>query len=156
MKNHFLRILALVVMFWLFAISLSAGNPVAVRGDESLEPAVKTDSSLTDKEWGIKPLSLRQSAGGYMLDFRYRIIDPERASILLDRKIKPYLIDQATGTKLFIPNMPKVGSLKHTVVNPDVNKTYFMLFGNSRGLVKSGSKVTIVIGDFKQEDLVVE
>jgi len=147
----------LIVTFWLVTIFLSAANPVAaVSGEESLQSVAKTDPSVTEKQWGIRILSLRQSAAGYMLDFRYQVTDPEKASTVLDRKIKPYLIDQATGTKLYVPSMPKVGSLKNRVVNPDVEKTYFILFGNSRGLVKSGSKVTIVIGDFREENLVVE
>ena len=33
-----------------------------------------------EKQWGVKFESLRVSANGYLLDFRYRIIDPEKAS----------------------------------------------------------------------------
>ncbi len=32
----------------------------------------------------------------------------------------------------------------------------FILFGNSRGIVRSGRLVTLILGDLKQEKLVVE
>jgi hypothetical protein len=121
------------------------------------EKPVSQETILTPEEkWGLRILRVRLTAGGHMLDLRYQVTDPEKASPLLDRKIKPYLIDQNTGERLSVPNMPKVGSLKQRVDQADTEKTYFILFGNSRGIVRQGSLVTLILGDFKQEDLVVE
>jgi len=66
------------------------------------------------------------------------------------------MIEQATGTKLVIPNTPKLGPLRQSAMRLEKGKVYFMLFANSGRLVKSGSQVTIVIGDFKVRDLTVE
>jgi hypothetical protein len=41
-------------------------------------------------------------------------------------------------------------------VKPVANRDYIILFGNPGNLVKQGSRVTVVIGDLKVEDLVVE
>ena len=90
-----------------------------------------------------------------MLDFRYRVIDPEKASLLLRRDVKPYLIDQATGSKFSVPRT-KLGPMRQTAVKPAANRNYIILFGNPGGTVKPGSKVTFVLGDLKIEDLVVE
>jgi hypothetical protein len=85
------------------------------------------------------------------------VIDPEKASLLFKSKEKsPILVDQATGAILRIPSMAKMGSLRTSMKNPVEGKTYFMLFANPGGLVKKGGKVTLLVGDLKTENLVVE
>jgi len=122
---------------------------------EDEEFARQEEPSLEEK-WGVRVLSIRQTAGGYMLDFRYRVVDPEKALRLVSRKDKPYLIDQATGSKFMVPSPPKIGPLRQTSVKPLANRNYFILFANPGKYVKPGNKVTIVIGDFRVENLVVE
>jgi hypothetical protein len=108
------------------------------------------------QKWGIKVTSLHLSANGYMVDFRYKVLDPEKAATLGDPKAKPSLVDQATGAKLIVPNSPKVGPLRQSALNLTAGKVYFALFSNPGKLVKKGNKVTVAIGDFKAENLVVE
>lgn len=40
----------------------------------------------------------------------YRVLDANKAKALNDKKAQPFLVDEATGAKLFIPEMEKVGS----------------------------------------------
>jgi hypothetical protein len=63
--------------------------------------------SLYKSKWGVKVEGIRLSAADYMLDFRYRVIDPEKAKPLLSRQVKPYLVDQESGAKLIVPAPPK-------------------------------------------------
>lgn len=112
--------------------------------------------SNVEKDWGVQISGIRLSAADYMLDFRYRIIDPDKASPILNRQVKAYLIDEQSGAKLIVPTPPKVGSLRQKSYEPTVGKIYFVMFSNPGRLVKRGSKVTVVIGDFKAENLVVE
>jgi hypothetical protein len=109
----------------------------------------------TEKKWGITILGIRLTANGYLLDFRYRVNDPDKASPLFSRQLKPFLVDQATGAKFFVPNPPKVGSLRATR-KPEANRNYFILFANPAGYVKKGNKVKVIVGDFKAEDLIVK
>jgi hypothetical protein len=119
------------------------------------EPAQLKDQAMQIEEtWGVKILGIRQTGHSYLLDFRFHVIDPEKAKPLIDRGAKPYAIDEASGLKLAVPDMPKVGSLRAKGNEPD--RDYFILFSNPNGLVKKGSKVTVVSGDFKVENLVVE
>ena len=60
-----------------------------------------------EEQWGVKIESLRTSAAGNLLDFRFRIIDPEKASYLVDRRNKAYMIDQASGKVLSVPRPPR-------------------------------------------------
>ena len=117
----------------------------------------KTHSSpdLMAEQWGVKVLRISLSAEGYMLDFRYRVLDAEKAAPLFERKNKAYLVDQASGAKFQVPESPKVGALR-TTRPPERDKNYFVIFANPGRYVKKGNTVTVVIGDIKIENLVVE
>ncbi len=108
-----------------------------------------------EERWGIEIVGVRLTAAGSLVDFRYRVSDSEKVSVFFDRNVKPYLIDQASGEIFYVPNMPRVGSLR-AKGKPEAGRVYFILFGNSRRLVKKGSKITVVVGDAQLEDLVVE
>ena len=105
--------------------------------------------------WGIEALSIRQSAGGSMLDFRYRVLDKDKAAPLFSRKVNPYLMDQKSGAVFGVPSSPKVGALRQTRP-PQARKNYFIIFANPGGRFVKGDAVTIVIGELKIKDLIVE
>ncbi len=105
--------------------------------------------------WGIEALSIRQSAGGSMLDFRYRVLDKDKAAPLFSRKVNPYLMDQKSGAVFGVPSSPKVGALRQTRP-PEVKRNYFIIFANPGRFVKKSNAVTIVIGELKIKDLIVE
>jgi len=115
----------------------------------------ETTETLADK-WGIEVSSLRSSAQGYMIDFRYKVIDPAKAAALNNPKTKPILIDEATGTKLGVPSTPKAGPLRQTSDQLETGRVYWMLFGNPGKIVERGNKITIQIGDFQVEHLEVQ
>jgi len=119
---------------------------------------VKDHSNLSEIEemLGIKIVSLRLTSANYMLDFRYRIIDAEKAAPFLERKLKPHVIIERSGRKLVIPVSSKLGPLRTSPKFVKLNKNYFVFFANPGGDVKSGEKVTVVFGDAKLEHLVVQ
>ncbi|HBI15365.1 MAG TPA: hypothetical protein DDY20_07610 [Desulfobulbaceae bacterium] len=121
--------------------------------------AVDSDTKRTETEraeqWGIEITSLHMSAGGHMVDLRYRVLDAEKAEPLFAPDNKPYLIDEASQKVLSVPQTAKVGPLR-TSGDVKENRIYWMFFGNIPGLVKSGSRVTVVIGDFRAEHLIVQ
>ena len=114
------------------------------------------DMKRLEKRWGIEVASVRLSANGKMVDFRYKVTDPDKATELGDREAKPLLIDQASGSTLLVPKTPKIGPLRQTAQKPEPGKVYFMLFANPGNVVKAGSKVAVAIGDFRAENLTVE
>jgi hypothetical protein len=107
------------------------------------------------RNWGVDIIGVKPVSSGFMLAFRYRIVDPEKAKVLHDRHSKAYLRDLATGTVLSVPAMENVGELRPGTA-PAADRTYFMIFGNPGRLVKSGSRVTVVAGNLHVDDLVVE
>jgi hypothetical protein len=109
-----------------------------------------------EAKWGIKLIGIHLSAAGYMLDFRYQIIDPQKAKYLTNHQHEAYLLDPATGAKFIVPSPPKIGSLRQSSSKPKAQQIYFMLFANPSRFIKSGNSVTVVIGDFKAENLIVK
>lgn len=108
------------------------------------------------ERWGVEVLGLRRVAAGYMLDFRYRVVDPEKAARLFERGVRPYVVDPSTGARFLVPRPPKVGSLCQLPATPASNRTYFILFANPGRTLELGSRVTVVIGDFQAAGVAVE
>jgi hypothetical protein len=113
------------------------------------------DSLYYKRNWGVEVIGVKPVSSGYMLAFRYRVIDPDKAKVLNDRHSKAYLRDDATGTVLAVPAMENIGELR-TGAAPQADRTYFMIFGNPGKLVKSGSRVTVVAGNLHVDGLIVD
>ena len=137
-------------------LAFEAGQDALASQPEQPAADLSPPPSNLEEQWGIQVVSLRQTAHGHLLDFRYRVLDSQKAATLLRRQDKPYLIDEASGNKLPVPNMPKIGALRQSALTPEAGKVYFVMFKNPNGFIKSGSKVTVVIGHFKAEHLVVD
>jgi hypothetical protein len=110
---------------------------------------------LYQRNWGVDIVGVKRVASGYMLDFRYRVLDPKKAVAFGNKKVRPYLIDEETGNRLSVPSMENIGEVRQ-VAEPEVNRTYFMLFGNPGKLVQSGGRVTIVVGEIRVTGLTVD
>jgi hypothetical protein len=142
---------------------------IAKSGAEDVTPA-RTESpvappaaahaengSPAGAEFGIAVQGLRLTGGGYFLDFRYRVTDPAKAQSWMDEHSKAYLIDQATGTRFYVPSPPKIGSLRQKARGaPRGDRTYAALFANPGRFVKPGAKVTVAVGSLQLENLIVE
>jgi len=122
------------------------------KGPVGIEKKVPVDM---EEKWGVKIVGMRLTAAGNMIDFRYKVIDPKKAAPILDRKNQPQLIDQTSNRMVNVKNMPKIGRLRQNTKTPVEGRVYFMLFPNP-GFIKAQSKVTIVVGDFRAEDITVE
>lgn len=123
---------------------------------ERMMPAAEPAEHGVEAQLGIRMEGLRLSAAGYILDFRYRVLDPARAAPLLDRKIRPYLLDEASGAQLGVPDTAKLGQLRTKGRNKVVtNQDYYILFANPGRFVQAGNRMTLVMGDLRIENLVV-
>lgn len=109
---------------------------------------------IADK-WGIRLLSLGLTAENYMIDFRFRVLDGEKARPFFDSRIHPYLLVERSKIKLPVPMAEQVGAFRTTNrgKNIQANRNYFMVFGNPDRHVKVGDKVTLVVGGFKLEHI---
>ncbi len=112
--------------------------------------------SATEKQSGIRLSGIKLSAAAYMPDSRCRIVDAEKGAPLADRKARPYVVDQKTGSRVLLPSPPTVGVLRQASTTPIEQRTHFALFANPERQIGAGDKVTVVIGNLRAEDLIVE
>jgi hypothetical protein len=123
------------------------------RAQASPAPVPAPPSPIGDR-WGIQADSVRLSGHGHIVIFRYRVIDPIKALTVINPQTKPRIIDQESGRQLSVPNLRMIGSFRTTPRKLIPGRTYFVAFSND-GAVRNGSKVTVVLGDLKIENLVV-
>jgi len=142
----------LLAVLFVPAVVQAADWPMPGLAPMDLPPA---QAQLLADQYGIEVMSLRLSSAGYMADFRYRILDPAKAAPLMDKSVKPYLLDPASGAKFTVPTYAKVGALRAVTAAPLANRTYFILFSNAGRYLEPGSTVTVVIGDIKLENIKV-
>ena len=90
---------------------------------------------------------MRLASRGYMLEFRYRILDANKAQPLFTRGTRPMLRDEVSGFESVVPNPPTTGALRSTN-DAKAGRTYFMFFANPSRFIKVGNTVTVTIGEF--------
>jgi hypothetical protein len=146
-------------LFFLLALSflLWPVSPFCGETDPAAAAPQKKYQALED-QWGVRPASIRLTAKDYFVDFRYLITDPEKSKTVLARSKENqdiYLLAQKTGKKFPVP-VTKVGPLRSNTVSPKKGRQYTILFSNLGKAIKKGDKVSVIIGKFKVQNLVVE
>ena len=148
-------LLALVLVGPSCASAAPADEPAVETAAAAAELVEETEAMDLAAKWGVDVASIRMTANDHMIDYRYRVLDADKAADLFKRQIKPYLIHQESGMVLAVPETAKLGPLRNSNM-PQEGRIYWMFFGNTGHLVKAGDMVTVVIGEFRVEDLVVE
>lgn len=131
----------------------------SLEGRAAESAALAKDLTQLEKEWGIKLYGIRWTAAGYMLEMKFRVLEPDKAFPLLKRDIKRYVVVDKSGAVLEVPFTQKLGSLKSSVRTSNMVKkdyNYIALFANPGKHVNTGDKVTLVIGNFMAENLIVQ
>ncbi len=105
--------------------------------------------------WGVDSLSLKSVESGEMIRFSYRVLDAGKAAPLNDKKSDPALIDPRAGASLVVPSLEQVGQLRQSAA-PEEGKSYWIAFSNKGRLVKRGDRVTVMIGTFRADGLIVD
>jgi hypothetical protein len=128
--------------------------------DKKRKQLLKPDPAAPDallEQWGVQVQGISRTAGGYMLDFRFRVLDADKALSLFDHRVKPYVVAEKSGLKLPVPAAAKVGAFRPTNRGKNIrsDKTYYMIFANPDSYLKAGDKVSVIIGDFRVEHLTV-
>lgn len=138
------------------ASQLSGCATAPVSGGAS--EVAQAHKSAVETTYGIRVEGLRLTAAGSMLDFRYRVLDAQKAAPLLNGKIQPYLLDDARSAKLGVPDTPVLGRIRQTSRNNVIHtdRSYFIMFGNPGKALQSGDKVSLLLGPVKITDLAVQ
>jgi hypothetical protein len=104
--------------------------------------------------WGVDEMAVRLAESGQLVRFSYRVVDAAKAAPLHDKSSSPYLLDEKVYAVLQVPTMEKVGPLRQTTP-AEPGKSYWMVFSNKGFLVKAGHRVSVTIGQFRVDGLIV-
>lgn len=148
-KRHRVTLLALVVV-----LALGWGvqtwwthRPVDVRDGTTL---VSADGLAA--RYGIDVNLIAVTAAGGLVELRYQVVDPDKASRLLhDPALAPTLVAEDSGATLVMAAPPHRhgGDLR-------LGGTYFFLMANAHNALHPGTPVTLVIGAARIEHLTAE
>jgi hypothetical protein len=105
--------------------------------------------------WGVDQMTAKLTQADELIRFTYRVVDPRKAKPLHDRAATPQLFDERAHAVLQVPVMDKVGPLRQSTP-PEYGKVYWMAFSNKGKLVQAGHRVSVVIGPFRVDGLIVQ
>jgi len=105
--------------------------------------------------WGIDNIEVKQVSSGALILFKFRVLDPAKAKVINNEDSKPLMVDEASHAALQIPVLEQIGKLRQTNA-PEAGREYSMLFSNKGGYVKPGNRVSVIIGTFHLEGLIVQ
>jgi hypothetical protein len=148
-------------------------EPVVADAPVAIPPAPVTPArpGTLEGEWGIRVASVGLTMAGAAVDFRYTVVDQEKALLLAQGTAEAYLIDQTTGAKVSLtppaPKGPSAARSRAQMVRqggafpPSPNRlaagrTNSLLLPNPAGIVKTGSAVTVVVGDIQAQNVLVQ
>ena len=100
---------------------------------------------------GVRLIRVAVTAGGGLLDLRYQVVDPNKATAVHEARTPPAIIDEHTGLVL---NRLLMGHAHHGQLKPAVS--YYLIFENTGNWVHRGSEVTVLLGDAQVEHVVVK
>lgn len=124
-----------------------AESAAAAKGDA--EQPLRVDTVPEDAT--LEVVKLRLSAGGFLLDLRYRV---SGVGMVLADEHTTYIEHAETGDKLYVLGVARIGTLATKDAGP--TKTSYLLIQNPDRRIKSGDRVNVVVAGIRLDDVQVE
>ena len=138
-----------VLVLWLSQVIGHGTVPAASNVPVSWRRPVVTADGLAQQS-GVKITQVAVTGDGGLVDLRFRVIDPERASAVHDPATPPAVVDEDSGLvvhELF---------MNHSHTGPyQAGVTYYLVFTNPGNWIHHGSRVTVMLGNAQVEHIVV-
>lgn len=107
-------------------------------------------AEAVEAAWGVQITQVAVTAGGGLIDFRFRVIDPDKAGPLFTLAKRPLLIAEDSGAV--------IGSLMHPPHSHDLvpGQVHFLIYNNTGGAIRRGAAISVVLGDQRLEHIIVK
>jgi hypothetical protein len=132
------------------AVWMITSRYIVPGGRPAFSPLDMPQSAFTEAT-GVRVTRVAVTAGGGMVDLRYQVIDPDKATVVHDRNRPPAIVDAATGQ---VVNRPWMQHSHASALRAGV--TYYLILVNPGGVIKPGNTVSVVIGDARLEHVPVQ
>lgn len=137
---------AILIAVPLAVVILAGGAFLGYRAWNASRAAGATDVATMEERWGIRVTLIGVTADGGLIDFRYQVIDPDKAIEMdIDPNNVPTFVIEGTGVS-FTP----ISTMAHRH-DLRVGRIYSTLYVNQGGVLRPGDLVTVIIGDAKLE-----
>jgi len=133
----------------LLILGVVGGGLWAASRSLSLPGQPATEAAIADK-WGIRITHIAVLADGGLIDFRFQVLDPDKASGLFELATRPIMIVEQTGQR--------VDGLYHPPHGHDIvaGQSQYFIYNNAHGAIKSGSSVSVLLGDLRLEHIIAK
>ncbi|MBM6400012.1 hypothetical protein [Phycicoccus sonneratiae] len=147
------RRLLFVAVLAVLALAATLGVRAAmVRADDVRSGTEAVTAQQFAARTGVKLTLLGVTGGGGMIEFRYQVVDPDKASLLLHQPDKrPVLVAEDSGQTLAMLSRPH-----NHKAELNLGGTYFFIMANTRNAIRDGTKVTVVVGDVRLEHVTAQ
>jgi len=152
MLKYLLQAMILLpVIAGFLAYRIWTAQPDADTQSASPSAATVISQQTLEERFGVRIRLIAVTAGGGMIDFRYKVIDKEKAEFLVGETTSPpALIVEESGATLYTSN-----GMKHNT-QLDNGSIHFLFFANVDNSVKPGSTVSVVFGSVQLEPMAVQ
>jgi hypothetical protein len=141
----------------------------------AVAPVASSPPSALEEQWGIQVSSMTLTNADTVVLLCYKVVAPEKTARLAETNAEVYVIDQASGAKLPMFSAPKEATASTTVPARTARRmmrlagsfppapsrliegsSHSLQIPNWNGTLKSGSKVAVVVGSLRTDNLTVE
>ena len=131
---------------------LAGSNFLFVRGGgKAGQSATLMNIQAFEETYGLHVNLLALTAAGGMIDLRLRIVDGEKAKLLLQDKANfPVLVVDSSGNRLSVSE-----DVRSQKIQFEDGGGIFLIYPNSGNAVQPGSSLHIVFGDVRLESIPV-
>jgi hypothetical protein len=108
-------------------------------------PAPSTAQAIEER-WGVRFTQIGVTADGGLIDLRFQVLDPDKALAMIDSVDRlPVMVAENSGVYV---NSALPMPARHDLAP---GRTYFLLYRNTAGAIKSGDPVSVVVGGQRLE-----
>lgn len=113
-------------------------------------PGTPATAEAVEAQYGIRITHIAVLADGGLVDFRFQVIDPDKAGPLFSLDNRPILIVEGTGQV--------VDSLYHPPHSHNIiaGQSSYFLYNDHKGAIQRGVLVSILLGDLRLEHIVAQ
>jgi len=125
---------------------------IAAQGARAQAMANAPDMVEMRNRFGLEVTSV--AINGKAIDVQFMVSTPEKAGQVLSPVAQRYLIDQKSGTKILAPQSTRAKRMRAT--SGVASQNFVASFDNSKDVVKSGDKVSVIVDEYRVDNLTVK
>ncbi len=171
------------LLVWLFIKSrplpaAAPSEPASVEAAVDAAPAVVTEKAALpplQQQWGLQVLGLALTNNDTAVEVRYAVVALDKMVLLSETNASAYLINEATGAKLPMITPPQsasvaqgatlrttrrmarlAGQFPPTSSRLMTGRVYSLQIPNWGMALQTGSRVSLVVNECRQDGLIVE